>query len=244
MKAFTVFLLMAGMAGYAQNPSAVDILKSIDRNMSSDNRIFTSKMIIHGRRSDRTVESKTWTSGSDRSFTEYLFPVREQGTKMLKLDNQLWIYSPSTDRVIQISGHMLRQSVMGSDLSYEDMMEDRSMAESYTATIAGSETISGRTCWVLSLSAKDPEMAYQGMKLWVDKERRIPLKQEFYAKSGTLLKRTELSEVVNLQGRWYPKKIVFKDVLKEGAGTEFIIQDIQFNARIPETVFSKGNLKK
>lgn len=244
MKAFTVFLLMAGMAGYAQNPSAIDILKSIDRNMSSDNRIFTSKMIIHGRRSDRTVESKTWTSGSDRSFTEYLFPVREQGTKMLKLDNQLWIYSPSTDRVIQISGHMLRQSVMGSDLSYEDMMEDRSMAESYTATIAGSETISGRTCWVLSLSAKDPEMAYQGMKLWVDKERRIPLKQEFYAKSGTLLKRTELSEVVNLQGRWYPKKIVFKDVLKEGAGTEFIIQDIQFNARIPETVFSKGNLKK
>jgi outer membrane lipoprotein-sorting protein len=139
---------------------------------------------------------------------------------------------------------MLRQSVMGSDLSYEDMMEDRSMADSYTAAIAGTEAISGRTCWVLTLAAKDPEMAYQGMKLWVDKERRIPLKQEFYAKSGTLLKRTELSEVVNLQGRWFPKKIVFKDALKEGEGTEFIIQDIKFNAQIPETVFSKGSLKK
>lgn len=244
MKAPAILLLISGMAGYAQSPNATEILQSIDRNMNSENRIFTSKMIIHGRRSDRTVESKTWTSGSDRSFTEYLYPVRDQGTKMLKLDNQLWIYSPSTDRVIQISGHMLRQSVMGSDLSYEDMMENRSMAESYTATISATETLSGRACWVLNLTAKDPDMAYQGMKLWVDKERRIPLKQEFYAKSGTLLKRTELSEVVNLQGRWFPKKIVFKDVLKEGEGTEFIITDIKFNAQIPESVFSKGNLKK
>jgi hypothetical protein len=42
---------------------------------------------------------------------------------MLRLENQLWIYSPSTDRNIQNSGHMLRQSVMGSDLSYEDMLK-------------------------------------------------------------------------------------------------------------------------
>lgn len=244
MKAFSILFLITGMAASAQQVPVGEILASIDRNMNSETRVFTSKMIIHGRRGDRTVESKTWTSGNKKSFTEYLFPVRDQGTKMLKLEDQLWIYSPSTDRVIQIAGHMLRQSVMGSDLSYEDMMEDRSMAESYSATLAGTENIGDRKCWVLNLVAKDPDMAYQGMKLWVDIERRIPLKQEFYAKSGTLLKRTELSDVVNLQGRWFPRKIVFKDVLKEGAGTEFIITDIKFNVQIQESVFSKGNLKK
>jgi hypothetical protein len=36
---------------------------------------------------------------------------------MLKLGDQLWTFSPSTDRTIQIAGHMLRQSVMGSDMS-------------------------------------------------------------------------------------------------------------------------------
>jgi outer membrane lipoprotein-sorting protein len=86
-------------------------------------------------------------------------------------------------------------------------------------------------------------MAYQVRKLWVDRERNIPLREELYAKSGSLLKRTEMSNVVNMNGRWFPKKIVFKDVLKEGEGTEFIIGEIQFNASIPDYVFSKGSLK-
>mgnify|MGYP001591141934 CR=1 FL=1 len=65
-----------------------------------------------------------------------------------------------------------------------------------------------------------------------------------YAKSGTLLKKTELSDVQRINGRWYPKKIIFKDMLKEGTGTEFIIEEIEFNIPIPEHIFSKASLKK
>ena len=244
MRLLLTILLIGISTTFAQTPEGKEILRKIDQNMSSENRIFTSKMIIHGQRNSRTVESKTWTSGEKKSYTEYLYPAHEQGTKMLKLDEQLWIYSPSSDRIIQIAGHMLRQSVMGSDLSYEDMMEDNKLINHYNAAVTGSENISGRSCWVLKLTAFDPEIAYQVRKLWVDRERYIPLKEELYAKSGTLLKRTELSDVVNLNGRWFPKKIVFKDMLKDGAGTEFIIEDIQFNAVIPDYVFSKASLKK
>jgi len=60
---------------------------------------------------------------------------------MLKLEDQLWIFSPSTDRIIQISGHMLRQSVMGSDLSYEDMMEDPHLLNHYSGKIDGEENL-------------------------------------------------------------------------------------------------------
>lgn len=244
MKPVLFILFMGISTAFAQYPEGKDILKKIDQNLSSENRVFTSKMIIHGRRTSRTVESKTWTSGEKRSFTEYLFPAREQGTKMLKLEDQLWIYSPSTDRIIQIAGHMLRQSVMGSDLSYEDLMEDNRLIEHYDAKVVGTENISDRSCWVVKLTSFDPEMAYQGLKLWVDKERNIPLKEEMYAKSGTLLKRTTLSNVENINGRWYPMKIVFKDMLKDGEGTEFITENIQFNVAIPEYIFSKANLKK
>jgi len=163
---------------------------------------------------------------------------------MLKLDEQLWIYSPSTDRIIQIAGHMLRQSVMGSDMSYEDLMEDNKLINHYLAEVTGNEKISDRICWVVTLNAFDPGMAYQIRKLWVDQERNIPLREELYAKSGSLMKRTELSNIENIHGRWFPKRIVFKDVLKEGEGTEFIIGDIQFNVNIPDYVFSKASLKK
>lgn len=241
---FASVLLFSGLHAGAQYPDGDELLARIDRNLASENRIYSSSMIIHGRRSTLTFKMKTWTAGNKKSFTEYLFPVREQGTKMLKLENQLWIYSPGTDRTIQIAGHMLRQSVMGSDFSYEDLMEDSRLTVRYTAKVTGSETIGDRKCWIVELNAKVPDIAYQVMKLWVDQERDIPLKEEMYAKSGTLLKRSELSDIERISGRWYPKMMVFKDMLKDGLGTELLIEEIAFNAAIPDYVFSKASLKK
>ncbi len=231
------------LLGFGQ-PSAEEIIKKVDKNMSSENRIFESIMIIHGRRSSRTITSKTYSVGDKKSFTEYLSPAREAGTKMLKLDDKLWIYSPSTDRTIQIAGHMLRQSVMGSDLSYEDMMDDRKLTDIYDATIIGKEEIDGRTTWVLKLMAKVEDVAYASRKIWIDRERFIPLKEELYAKSGQLLKRSTLKDVKMIDGRWFPTTIVYKDMLKQGSGTEFKINGIKFNQNIPDYIFSKAALKQ
>lgn len=123
---------------------AQTILDKVDENMVSKTEITESEMIIRGKRNVQTIGSKSYTEGNKKSFTEYLYPERERGTKMLKLEDRLWIYSPSTDRTIQLSGHMLRQSVMGSDLSYEDMMEDRKLKEIYDAVIVGEENIGER----------------------------------------------------------------------------------------------------
>ncbi|HPI68972.1 MAG TPA: outer membrane lipoprotein-sorting protein [Bacteroidales bacterium] len=221
-----------------------DILKRVEANMSSENRVFESTMIIHGTRSSRTITSVTYSAGEEKSFTEYLSPPREQGTKMLKLENQLWIYSPSTDRTIQISGHMLRQSVMGSDLSYEDMMDDRKLSEMYNAINTGTETVDGRKTWILDMTAKTDNVAYYKCKMWIDTERYIPLREELFAKSGQMLKQTNLSEVKQIEGRWFPLKVVYKDLLKKGKGTEFIINSIKFDQPIPEYIFTKAALKK
>lgn len=225
-------------------PTANQILERVDKNMSSENRIFESSMTIHGRRNSRTITSVSYSVGDKKSFTEYLSPAREQGTKMLKLEDQLWIYSPSTDRIIEISGHMLRQSVMGSDLSYEDMMEDRKLLDVYTATFLGKEEVDNRPVYVLELTAKVSDVAYYKRKIWIDSERYIPLKEELYAKSGQLLKRTTLSDVQQVQGRWFPMTIVYKDMLKQGDGTEFKILSVKFNQEIPEYIFTKAALKK
>ena len=117
MKSIITACLVSMITLVFAQPNADEILDKVDKNMSSENRVFESSMTIHGKRNSRTITSKTFSVGDKKSYTEYLSPAREQGTKMLKLVDQLWIYSPSTDRTIQISGHMLRQSVMGSDLS-------------------------------------------------------------------------------------------------------------------------------
>jgi outer membrane lipoprotein-sorting protein len=241
----TVWITFSGMillgSGY---PKAEDIIDRVDKNMSSKTRMFESTMTVHGRRSSRTMTSRTWQEGNAQSFTEYLSPAREQGTKMLKLTNQLWIFSPSTDRIIEISGSMLRQSVMGSDLSYEDMMDDRKLTEIYTATVSGEEKIADRNCWILKLQAKVSDVAYQSRTMWIDMERYVPLKEELYAKSGQLLKRMEMKNVQQIEGRWFPTTIVYRDMLKQGDGTEFTITSVKFNVDIPAYIFTKAALKK
>lgn len=230
-----------GQAGGGMDADAV--LERVDRNMYSENRIVESSMTVRARRGSRTMALRTYSVGDRQSFTEYLSPPREAGTKMLKLEDRLWIYSPSTDRIIQISGHMLRQSVMGSDLSYEDMMEDRRLTDVYDAELMGEETVGDRRAFVLHLKAKVADVAYDSRRIWIDAERFIPLREELFAKSGQLLKRTEFSEVKRIEGRWFPTLVVFKDMLKQGDGTEFRVTDIKFDRDIPDHIFSKAALR-
>jgi len=243
-QAIIALLLILPAWFFSQTPTAEEIIKRVDKNIVADSKIVVSKLIIHGRRGERSIEAKSWQRNIVDSLTEYLAPPREKGTKMLKLGDQLWTYSPATDRTILICGHMLRQSVMGSDLSYEDMMEDPLLQNMYEAEIAGNDTVINRSAWILELKAKKKEIAYNTRKIWVDKERFVILKENLYAKSGTLLKQIDVREMMQVQGRWVPKNALYKDALKEGAGTEMIVDSIEFDENIPDYIFSKAFLRK
>jgi outer membrane lipoprotein-sorting protein len=245
-KAITIIFILTLMTGLLLTqtpPSGEEILRRVDANIGSDNKIATAEMIINGRRGSRSIKSKSWVYGEEKSYTEYLAPAREAGTKMLKLEDQLWTYIPSTDRTIKISGHMLRQSVMGSDLSYEDMMEDPELLNLYQANVIEESTYLERPCWVLELTAKVEDISYHSRKIWVDKERYVSLREERFARSGKLLKVFEVKEVRSIQNRWVPVHMVFKDALKSGKGTEYFIESIEFNADIPEALFTKASLR-
>ena len=245
IKILTFFLSFAFLLGQSNDMSVQEIIQAMDNNLNAKSRVLTSKMIVHGRRSSRTIESKNWVVGIDLAFTEYLSPPREKGTKMLKLGDKLWTYSPQTDRVIQISGHMLRQSVMGSDISYNDMMEDRPLEELYEATLEGSVDIDGRDHWIMFLETRVTGLSYPKRRAWIDKEYLLPMKEELYAKSGKLLKTSTMSGVRKVQDRWFPSQFIYKDELKRNSkGTEWIIDEIAFDIDIHESRFSKALLRK
>jgi len=239
------FVFIFTFTEFAQTPSGSDVLKEIDKNLVLDKAISFTTMIIHGRTGTRSIKSKNWIEGKDKAFIEYTNPPRENGKKMLKLGSQLWNYFPEpTDRIITISGHLLRQSVMGSDLSYEDITENRKLIDMYNAIVIGSEKIYDRNCYVVELTGKLEDITYYSRKLWVDKERWLPLKEERYAKSGKPLKRSELLEVFRVENRWYPKRILYHDLMQNGDGTEYIIDSIILNAATDESQFTKAALKK
>lgn len=225
--------------------SGQEILKRVDKNQVLDHAIIKATMIIHGRSGTRTISSKSWSSGKDKSFSEYLSPAREKGKKMLKLGDKLWTYSPEPhDRIIAISGHLLKQSVMGSDLSYEDMMSNDSMEEDYDAVVAGKESIDGRSCIILELTANKSDVSYYKRKVWVDSERWIVIKSHLMAKGGKLLKRHSVKNIFKLENRWYPKEIHFKDMLARGGGTEYHIDSIDLKTKIPARKFTKASLRR
>ena len=238
-----IFILISFI--FSSDLTVNEIINKIDFNLNSNNRIITSEMIVHGRRASRTIVSKSWIVGTDQAFTEYLSPPREMGSKMLKLDDILLTYSPQTDRIIQISGHMLRQSIMGSDMSYNDVMEDKPLEQLYSAILEGEEIINNRKCYVLFLEAKTDGISYPKRREWVDAEYFLPIKEELYAKSGKLLKSTSMDGIKKIGNRWFPTRFIFRDELKKNSkGTEWIIKDIQFDQEISDIIFSKANLRK
>ena len=238
-------LLLMSSPAFTQTPTGEEILRKIDENMYVDQALTETTMIIHGRSGSRTISSKSWNEGKDKAFVEYLSPARERGKKMLKLDDKIWNYTPEpNDRIIAISGHLLRQSVMGSDLSYEDMTDNDKLYELYDAEIEGEGELDGMQCYIVKLTAKKKGLAYEGRKMWVDAERWLPVREERYAKSGKLLKKTDILEMFQQDGRWYPRKMVFKDMLSKGEGTEYIIDSIDFNVEIPPHLFTKAALRR
>ncbi len=244
-KKIITLLLCTVMIAFATYPDGGELLKKMDKVMASETQKLTSKMIINTNRGSRTIETRSYTKGEDYSFTEYLAPAREEGIKMLKIKDDLWTYDPDADRTITISGHMLRQSINGSDLSYEDMMSDETLNDDYKAATKGEEIIFDRACWVVELTALKTGVAYPTRKLWIDKERYLPLRGEYFAKSGKLLKRMEILKVMQTDGRWFPKEMHYQDVLnKKSKGTSFIIESVEFDVEIPKYIFTKAALKK
>jgi len=239
-----VWSLLLPVTGRTEDDRAHRLLVEVDKNMWASTKHIDGRLIIDNGRRVRTLSMESWMEGVTKSYSYYKAPARERGTKMLKRDRKLWMYTPHTDRKILIAGHLLRQSMMGSDLSYEDMMEDEKISEAYTGTIDGMEEMEGVKTLVMTLKAKRKTKTYQTLKIWVDPAKNIVLKEEAYAKSGKLLKLIRFTEYRKVGYRLFPKKMIFRDMLKENTKTTYMFDKIQFDVDIPAKYFSQRILKR
>ncbi len=228
-----------------QELTAEAILARIDDNMVYESAYSKVDMIITIGKRVIKKELVSYAEGIEKSFVEFLSPARDRGTKMLKVGKVLKIYFPSAERVMRLSGHMLKQSMMGSDFSYEDMMETaEELEKEYQVKLLGEELFNDTPCYVLELESRDESKTYFFRKIWVDKEKFIGLKAEFSAKSGKLLKVMIVGDIQSFQNRYYPTRVVMEDKLRKNSKTEMVVKNIQFDAPIPEGTFTERNLMR
>lgn len=234
------FGLMTRMA-YSQ--SAQSILEKVEANQTYQSISYEGRMeIISGSRT-MIKTMKAWTVGSDKAFIEFTNP-EDRGFRMLKLEKNLWMYFPSEKDTIKITGALLQQGIMGSNISYEDMMEPDILRSRYEASISEEEIINDRPCLILTLKALSPAVAYSKRVIWVDKEYFFAMKTELYSRGGQLLKTISTLSTEKIGQRYFPTRIEVIDGLKKNSKTIFSMQSISIDTKIDESIFSLKALSK
>ena len=219
--------------------SPTEILERVDANMTMSTARVNAQMTITYRDGDvRSLIYEAWAQGTDESFLEFTAPARDAGSRFLRLDDAMWIFLPRVGKSVRIQGHMLRQGLMGSDFSYGDASENPSMVDDYEAVLEGEEEIDGRRAYVVDLTARRNDLAYQKRKVWVDVERWVPLKEERFARSGKLLKTAILSDVRRIGNRWYPFRIEMDDAMQTDTRTVLQMIEVELDVRVPREVFT------
>jgi outer membrane lipoprotein-sorting protein len=221
-----------------------EIIEKVDNNTVVESSSYRATMIISLGGTIREKRFIGYAEGKERAYMEFTYPARDKGTRFLKIGDEMWMYLPAVEKATKIAGHMLRQSMMGSDFSYDDIIENAKLIELYKVELTGTDTIDGRNCFVLELTAKVAEISYYSRKMWVDKEMFVPVRVELYAKSGKLMKEVMFSEYRQIQDYKFPTAITMVNKLRKDTYTELMLDDIKLDIQIPDRIFTKAYLER
>lgn len=224
-------------------PSAAALLERVDANEVYSSIAYEGEMAIEYQGKRFVKRFKAFARGGSESFIEFTNP-EDAGTKYLKREGRLYVYSPDAEEVMLISGHLLKESMMGSDLSYEDTIENEKLSVRYEPSLAGQEEASGRLAYVLDLRARRSGESYPRQKLWIDAQTGDLLRAEYYALSGAKLKEYALLRAETIGGRRFPVESEMRDLLRKGSRTVFRMSAVRLDAPIPDETFSVRNLER
>jgi outer membrane lipoprotein-sorting protein len=240
----TTLILLTNITGILAI-TGEEILEKMDKHRDYKTITYAGIMSIHVKDKVRikNLKSEALAGDETKAIVEFTNP-EDEGTKFLMLGKNLWIYFPEEEDVVKISGHLLKEGMMGSDVSYEDALESDALSEKYKITLSGEEKLNERQCYVIILEAKVKKVPYYKRKMWVDKETFVALKENMYAKSGKLLKVANVLETKEIGGRNIPVKVEMVNKLRKNSKTVFEMKDVVFDKPMDENKFSMRYLRR
>lgn len=242
IRRFRPFLSLAAILAFplglaAQElPPAAEILRRLDAQEVSAGSHATGTITVTDRYGRKVSSYESWGSGDEKSLIVFT-AGEEKGQRILRNGDVIYVSWPEADKPVRIQGSALRDSVAGSDLSYEDMAGEKGMASRFDAAVAGRENLGGRDCVILELTARKDGLAYPFQKIWVDTKDWTGVKQERYSRNRRLLKTQEVLETRKVGKRTVPVALRLVDHLKGKSETLFRMDTLEMDISVPASTF-------
>jgi hypothetical protein len=193
---------------------------------------------FEGKKSPSVDGFEVFVKGSGRVFVKFVAPPRNVGRSLLALDRDLWIYLPDAGKPVRIPlSQRLVGQVANGDIARADYAGD------YNATVVSEDTVDGVRCHVLDLKAKAKEVTYAAIKYWVSVDQRRPVKAEFYAGTGTLLKTGVFGNFKESSGtQAVATQLILVDAIRKDRRSVLDYSDLKVRD-LPDKYFDKNYMK-
>jgi outer membrane lipoprotein-sorting protein len=230
----------------AQELSATDIVRRADEKFNGEKSSYSvMSMKIVRPEWQRTIEFRNWTLGKDYALTLITAPAKEAGQTFLKRASEMWSWNPSISRLIKLPPSMMSQGWMGSDYTNDDILKESSVVTDYVHEIAGEESVDGRICYKILMTARENASIVWGKQIqWIDKKEFLLLKAELYDEDGYLVRTETGSDIKVMDGRSITSKIELVPKEEPENRTIIEIREIKFNIPVEESYFSQQNMKR
>ncbi len=186
-------LLACLLALPASALDGTELLRKVDRNLEPEAYEMMRKLINiepDGKKKEFVLYSVK--KGRDKIVALFLAPQSDKGRATLRLGDNMWLYIPEVGKPMRITS---LQSVTGGVFNNADILRI-----DYAAEYDVVETTEDRGEHLLSLKAKTGEVAYDRLKMWVDRKTLLPTVIECYAASGLLIKTLRFKDVKDFGG--------------------------------------------
>jgi outer membrane lipoprotein-sorting protein len=170
-----------------------ELLQQIDRNLSPES--FESyRKIINIEPSGRTKEYVYYTAkkGRDKIAGLFLLPASDRGRSTLRLGDNMWLFVPSVGKPIRITS---LQSVIGGVFNNADIL-----ALDYSAEYNVEKVEDLGNGSLLYCKARTKTVAYDKLKIWVDKAKVLPTKIECLTEGEMLIKTLYFKDLKDFGG--------------------------------------------
>jgi outer membrane lipoprotein-sorting protein len=192
-KMIFVSLFILFMAFPAHAVDGTKLLEQVDQNLNPESYETYRKLINiepDGRKKEFTLFSVK--KGQDKIAALFLAPASDKGRSTLRLGDNMWLNIPNIGKPIRITS---LQSVVGGVFNNADIMNLDYSAEYNVESI--SESAGNH---LLLLKAKTRTVAYDRLKMWVDKTRKLPTKIECLTEANMLIKTLYFKDIKEFGG--------------------------------------------
>jgi len=232
---FILFLFFLLVSYVYSGEKEETIFKKMEKAIYPENISYTAKVTIYrpGKKYKKLI--KVYIKGYEKSLIEFLEPPQERHTRILMIGDNMWLYLPSVEKVIRLSG---RIKMGGGDFIYDDILRAKLTLDYYIKRL-----IEEKEDYILELKAKNNKVFYDSIKLWVKKETLLPQKAEFYTFTGNLLKTLTYMEPKRFKGRVIPSKLLMQLAMSSDYKT--VLEVVDYNdKKIRNRIFTQEYLKK